>query len=75
MANFRYLLNVAAPVDTDGDGMPDKWEQENGLDPNDPSDGAKATASGFTNLEIYPNSLVGISPPLRTRPARCSTAI
>jgi hypothetical protein len=52
------LANVAAPVDTDGDGMPDKWEQENGLDPNDPSDGAKATASGFTNLEIYLNSLV-----------------
>lgn len=52
------LASLAAPVDTDGDGMPDKWEQENGLDPNDPSDGAIATASGFTNLEVYLNSLV-----------------
>ncbi|MDE5905841.1 hypothetical protein [Duncaniella sp.] len=57
-SKLPVLANMAAPVDTDGDGMPDKWEQENGLDPNDPSDGAKASASGFTNLEIYLNSLV-----------------
>lgn len=47
-------------VDSDGDGMPDVWERANGLDPADPADGRKVTLSkeGFTNLEVYLNSLV-----------------
>lgn len=47
-----------APKDSDGDGMPDAWEMANGLDPNDPSDAQKLTASGYTNLENYINGLV-----------------
>ncbi|MDE6174051.1 MAG: hypothetical protein K2F88_00610 [Duncaniella sp.] len=56
--NLPKLVNGTSKVDTDGDGIPDEWELENGLDPNDPKDGAKASASGFTNLELYLNSLV-----------------
>ncbi|MCM1093730.1 MAG: hypothetical protein NC421_07225 [Lachnospiraceae bacterium] len=52
------LQQTAAEVDTDGDGMPDKWETDNGLDPNDKTDGAKIGADGYTNLEVYMNSLV-----------------
>ncbi len=52
------LNSTAAKADTDGDGMPDEWETANGLDPNDATDGAKATSTGFTNLEVYINSLV-----------------
>lgn len=52
------LQQTADEVDTDGDGMPDKWEIDNGLDPNDKTDGAKIGADGYTNLEIYMNSLV-----------------
>lgn len=52
------LKSSTAKVDTDGDGMPDEWETANGLDPNDPTDGAKVSANGYTNLELYMNSLV-----------------
>ncbi|MBY0374950.1 MAG: thrombospondin type 3 repeat-containing protein, partial [Bryobacteraceae bacterium] len=55
-------LPVIAPAtalpDSDNDGMPDEWERRNGLNPMDPSDGARPSASGYTNLEVYLNSLV-----------------
>jgi pectate lyase len=47
-----------APTDSDNDGMPDEWERRNGLNPMDPRDGAQLSASGYTNLEVYLNSLV-----------------
>ncbi len=44
------------PVDSDGDGMPDAWEREHGLDPNNPKDGAlDADGDGYTNVEEYLN--------------------
>lgn len=45
-------------TDTDGDGIPDAWETANGLDPNDKTDGNKTNSEGYTNLEVYMNSLV-----------------
>lgn len=51
------LKSESAPVDTDGDGIPDYWEIENGLNPNDAADG-KILVDGYSNLEIYMNSLV-----------------
>ncbi len=48
-----------APIDTDGDGMPDTWETKKGLNPNDASDGNKYSLSKeYTNLEVYLNQLV-----------------
>lgn len=55
---FPALNSLEAPVDTDGDGMPDEWEMANGLDRNDPADGKVIAANGYTNLECYLNSLV-----------------
>lgn len=52
------LNSLQAPVDTDGDGMPDDWESANGLNPNDANDGKAVAADGYTNLEHYLNSLV-----------------
>ncbi len=48
--------------DTDGDGMPDEWEKQWGLDPNNAADGKTysldADRKYYTNLEMYANSLV-----------------
>lgn len=43
--------------DTDGDGLPDGYEREAGLDPDDPSDGAAITEGGYSNLEIFLNGV------------------
>lgn len=56
---YPVYNSESAPVDSDGDGMPDDWELANGLDPNDPADGNKMTVSGYTALEVYLNGLVG----------------
>ena len=52
------LQSLAAPSDSDGDGMPDSWETQNGLNPNDASDGKLTNDEGYTMLETYLNSLV-----------------
>lgn len=52
------LNSKPAPVDTDGDGMPDDYEDANGLNKNDASDGPKVADNGYTNVENYINGLV-----------------
>ncbi len=44
--------------DFDGDGIPNGWEIEQGLDPFNPADAAH-TSRGFTYLELYQQSLGG----------------
>jgi pectate lyase len=45
-------------LDSDQDGMPDAWEQQNGLDPRNAADrNGDRNADGWTNLEEYINSL------------------
>lgn len=44
-------------VDTDGDGLPDAYETEVGLNPNDAFDGQKLTTSGYSNLELFLNGV------------------
>ena len=48
-----------APTDSDHDGMPDSWEESNGLNPNDPADahGTYLSDAGYTNVEVYINGL------------------
>jgi len=55
---WPVLRTGTPPADTDKDGMPDDWEKEKGLDPQDASDGKKYSLStGYTNVEVYINSL------------------
>ncbi len=43
-----------AASDSDGDGIPDRWERRHGLDPRDPADGRACTIDKeYTNIEIY----------------------
>ena len=46
-----------AVIDTDGDGLPDAYETEVGLNPNDASDGGKLSTSGYSNLEVFLNGV------------------
>ena len=55
---WPVLQSDSAPVDSDGDGMPDVWEEAHGLDPKNAADrnGCLVDAS-FTNLESYLNGM------------------
>ena len=45
-------------IDSDGDGMPDDWEQRYGLDPNDLTDASTdLNEDGYTNIEDFINGL------------------
>jgi pectate lyase len=60
------MSTAVAPVDSDGDGMPDAWEKVHGLDYRNPSDANKVVLPGatknnrhrgFTYIEFYINEL------------------
>ncbi|WP_139237215.1 pectate lyase family protein [Pontibacter akesuensis] len=59
VGGWPELKSLPAPADADRDGMPDSWEQEHKLNPNNAADAAAfALAKQYTNLEVYLNSLV-----------------
>jgi pectate lyase len=58
VGGWPELKSELAPTDSDHDGMSDNWEKANGLNPKDPKDGNKTGKDGYTNLEIYLNSLI-----------------
>ncbi|MBN2774217.1 MAG: pectate lyase [Prolixibacteraceae bacterium] len=59
VGNWPELNSAKAPIDTDSDGMPDLWEKQNNLNPDDSSDNNKYTIDkNYTNIEVYINSLI-----------------
>lgn len=55
---ISYSTDYTVPQDTDGDGMPDEWEKQHGLNPN-VADQNLINNQGYTALEVYLNSLMG----------------
>ena len=63
-------------ADTDRDGMVDIWENLNGFDPNDPSDGPQdADGDGYTNLEEFLNGTAPTSGGPAPTPAPTATPV
>jgi hypothetical protein len=59
VGGWPELKSKPALPDSDKDGMPDKWETDNKLNPSDPKDRNLYTLNkNYTNLEVYLNSLV-----------------
>lgn len=57
VGGWPVLKSIAAPNDTDHDGMPDDWEDKVGLNKSDASDRNNLAADGYTMLEKYLNSI------------------
>lgn len=54
VGGWPELRSTEAPPDSDGDGIPDWWEQKMGLNLHNPSDGPQdRNSDGYTNLEEY----------------------
>lgn len=57
VGGWPELKSTPAPTDTDHDGMPDDWENKNGLNPNNAVDRNNVVEDGYTILEKYINSI------------------
>lgn len=59
-----HVYGAPAPLDTDNDGMPDAWEDANGLNKNI-ADAltVSTTQAPYLNIEVYINGLTNQTPP------------
>ncbi|WP_428229003.1 LamG-like jellyroll fold domain-containing protein [Flavobacterium sp.] len=59
-----HVYGAPAPLDTDNDGMPDVWEDANGLNKNVPDALlVNTTHAPYLNIEVYINGLTNETPP------------
>ena len=56
------VFSAPKQLDSDNDGMPDAWEDANGLDKNNAADAVLMHANGYLNIENYINSIVAGKP-------------
>src|SRR5690606_32535504 len=75
------LYGASAPLDTDQDGLPDDWEDAQGLDKNNPADALQTHSEepDYLNIEVYVNSLMDspapdfLKPPIGVEGVAAST--
>jgi pectate lyase len=58
VGGYPPVVSLPVLADSDLDGMPDTWENTNGLDSADPADRNGLHSSGYTFLEAYINALI-----------------
>ncbi|HTG65685.1 MAG TPA: LamG-like jellyroll fold domain-containing protein, partial [Flavobacterium sp.] len=60
-----HVYGAPAPLDTDNDGMPDTWEDANGLNKSNSADAlaVSTTNAPYLNIEVYINGLTNQTPP------------
>lgn len=58
VGGWPVLESLPAPLDSDGDGMPDAWETEMKLDPSKSDANGRNLSTAYDNVEVYINSLV-----------------
>lgn len=69
-SGYGVINGGIAAIDSDGDGMPDYWENAVGLNPNNPSDAMTIGTDGYANIEHYlnwladPHALTGTNTPV-----------
>ncbi len=51
------VFSSVKQADSDNDGMPDSWEEANGLNKNDAADALLVNESGYLNIEKYINGI------------------
>ena len=57
VGGWPALAPGSAPRDSDGDGMPDAWESQHGLNPHRDDSAGDRDHDGYTNIEEYLDSL------------------
>ncbi|MBL6446703.1 pectate lyase [Fulvivirga sp. 29W222] len=58
VGGWPVLNSKDAPLDTSGDGIPDAWKAQMGLDPSKFEANGHDLSTGYENIEVYLNSLV-----------------
>jgi hypothetical protein len=58
VGGWPNLKSTTPELDSDNDGMPDKWEKRNNLNPKQANNNDYTLNNRYTNLEMFINSLV-----------------